>query len=77
MIAQVLAGVSLPLRTSRLTKISCSFFFFFFFCLYRAAPTAYRSFQARGRIGTAAAKAANLHHSHNNVGSELCLRPIP
>ena len=32
-----------------------------------AAPAAYGSSQARGRI------AAGLHHSHSNVGSKLCL----
>ena len=30
--------------------------------------------QARSQIRAAA---ANLHHSHSNVGSEPCLRPIP
>ena len=42
--------------------------------LFRAAPMAYGSFQARGRIG---AVAANLHHSHSNTGSERHLQPIP
>ena len=50
------------------------FFFFFFFCLFRATPTAYGSSQVRGRIG---ATAANLHHSHSNLGSEPGLRPTP
>ena len=49
------------------------FFFFFFFCLFRAAPTAYGSSRARGRIR---AVAAGLHHSHSNMGSELHLGPI-
>ena len=40
--------------------------FFFFFCLSRAAPEAYGSSQARGRVG---ALAAGLHHSHTNTGS--------
>ena len=40
----------------------------------RAAPEAYGSSQARGRIG---ATAAGLHHSHSNARSELCLRVIP
>ena len=35
-------------------------FFFFFFLLFRAAPTAYESSQARGQIRDAA---ASLHHS--------------
>ena len=42
------------------------FFPFFLFCLSRAALAAYGSSQARGQIG---ATAANLHHSHNSVGS--------
>ena len=40
---------------------------FFFFGLFRAAPAAYGSSQARGRIGPAA---AGLHHSHSDLGSE-------
>ena len=35
---------------------------------------AYGGSQARGRIGAAA---AGLHHSHSNLGSELCLRLTP
>ena len=46
----------------------------FFFCYFRAAPTAYGDFQARGQIE---AVAASLHHSHSNMGSELHLQPIP
>ena len=48
------------------------FILFFMCCLFRAAPVAYRSSQARGRIR---AVAAGLHHSHSNssTGSELCL----
>ena len=42
--------------------------------LFRAAPVAYGSFQARGQIG---ASAAGLHHRHSNAGSEPCLRPTP
>ena len=42
--------------------------------LFRYAPTAYGSSQARGQIGAAA---TSLHHSHSNSGSEPCLRPIP
>ena len=42
--------------------------------LFRAAPMAYRSSQARDRI---AAAAASLYHSHNNTGSEPRLRPTP
>ena len=43
-----------------------------FFCLFRAAPAAYGSSQARGRIG---AVAAGLYQSH--ARSELRLRPTP
>ena len=41
-------------------------FFSFFFLLFRAAPVAPGSSQARGLIGAAA---AGLHHSHSNAGS--------
>ena len=44
--------------------------FFFFFCIFRATPVAYEIYQARSQIE---ATAAGLHHSHSNVGSELCL----
>ena len=53
------------------------FFFlsFFFFCLlFRAAPMAHGSFQARGSVR---AVAANNSHSHSNAGSELHLQPTP
>ena len=55
-------------------NICVCFIIFFcpFFCLFRAASTANRSSQARGRIGTVA---ASLHHCHSNIGSELRLRP--
>ena len=43
-----------------------------FFLLFRAIPAAYRSSQARGKIGAAA---AGLCHRHSNVVSELCLHP--
>ena len=43
-----------------------------FFFLFRAAPEAYGSSQARGWIG---ATAANLHHSHCNARSELHVWP--
>ena len=41
---------------------------------FRAAPTAYGSFRARGQIG---AVAADLHHSHSNVESKLSPWPTP
>ena len=43
-----------------------------FFFLFRATPTAHGNFQARGRIGPAA---ASLYHSHSNARSEPHLRP--
>ena len=54
------------------THLHVSHFCFFvgsFVCcfLFRVAPLAYVSSQARGRIG---AVAASLHHSHSNSGSE-------
>ena len=51
--------------------VLCIAIFFFFF---RAAPAAHGSSQARGRIGTTA---ADVHHSHSNMESELHLQPIP
>ena len=45
-----------------------------FFCLFRAAPVAYKSSQARGQIG---AVAASQHHSHSNSGSKEHLRTTP
>ena len=42
----------------------------YLFSLFRAAPGAYGSSQARDRIR---AIAACLHHSNSNVGSKLCL----
>ena len=55
----------------KLFKIKSSFLplvsFFSAFLLFRAAPVAYGGSQARDRIGAAA---ANLHHSHSNMGSE-------
>jgi len=48
-------------------NITNSFFFFF---LFRAAPAACGSSQARGQIGAAA---AGLYHSHSNARSELHL----
>ena len=43
-----------------------------FFFLFRAAPAAYGSFQARGRVGVIV---AGLHNSQSNSGSEPHLRP--
>ena len=50
------------------------FFFFFLIAFFWATPTAYESFQARGRIGVAA---AGLNHRHSNARFELCLRLTP
>ena len=44
-----------------------------FFFLFMAVPVAYRSSQARGRIGAAA---AGLCHSHSNARSQLRLQPM-
>ena len=60
--------------TTRNPHCFFGFCFFFFFCLFRAAPAAYGSTQARGQIGVVA---AGLPHSHSNLGSELRLRPTP
>ena len=49
-------------------------FCFLFFSLFRAAPTAYGSSQAMGRIW---AVAADLHHSHRNTRYMLHLWPTP
>ena len=49
-------------------------FFFFFFLLFRAAPEAYGSSQARGLIG---AIAAGLHHSSQQHGILNLLRARP
>ena len=55
--------------------ICLGFFLLLFVCwLFRAAPKAYRSSQARGLI---AATAAGLCHSHSNLGSEPHLGPTP
>ena len=48
--------------------------FFFPLPLFKAVFAAYVSSQARGLIGAAA---ADLHHSHSNMGSEPHLRPTP
>ena len=45
-----------------------------FLFILRAEPAAYGNSQARGPIR---AVAASLHHSHSNLESEHCLRPIP
>ena len=47
------------------------YYFVGFFLLFRAAPMAYGSSQARGQIGVAAGS-----HSHRHMGSKLCLQPI-
>ena len=46
----------------------------FFFAISWAAPTAYGSSQARGRIR---AVAASIRQSHSNTGSEPRLQPTP
>ena len=47
-------------------------FFFFFFLLFRSAPEAYGSSQARGQIG---ATDASPYHSHSNASSQMHLQP--
>jgi len=54
-----------------LRKFSSAFVLFCF--VFRAAPVAYGSSQARGHIRAAA---AGLHHSHNNPGSKPSLQPM-
>ena len=49
------------------------FCFIFNFFIFRAAPKACGSSQARDRIG---AVAAGLRHNHSTSGSEPCLLPI-
>ena len=61
---------------------SCRFILFYLFLLacllacllFRAAPAAYGSSQAKGQIG---ATATSLYHSHSNARSELHLQPTP
>ena len=48
--------------------------FTYLFVFFRAALAAYGGSQARDQIR---AVVAGHHHSHNNVGSELRLRPTP
>ena len=49
-------------------------FVLFCFVFFKVHTTAYGNFQARGRIGTAA---ASLDRSHSNMGSELHQRLTP
>ena len=58
-----------PKLIFKYNTISIKIFFVFFvlFAFSRAAPTAHGGSQARGLIG---ARAADLHHSHGNAGSE-------
>ena len=48
--------------------------FIHIYIFFRATLATYRSSQSRGQIRAAA---ADLHHSHSNVGSKPCLRPTP
>ena len=63
----------LPIRTEPLVRFSwmticplALFLNFVYFLLFRATPAAFGSPRARGQIE---ATAADLHHSHSNVGS--------
>ena len=60
-IIQSIKILTLTMQWGKMLFQSITFFFFFFFLLFRAAPKAYGSFQARGQIGAAA---AGLYHSH-------------
>ena len=64
-----------PDSVNHMLPLLCIFLFSFF--LFRAAPTAYGSFQARGQTGAAA---ASLHHSHSNgntnTRSQIYLRAM-
>ena len=44
--------------------------YLFIYCFFRATPAAHGCYQAKGRIGAAA---ASLNHSHRIVGSEMQL----
>ena len=50
-----------------LGTLICNLFIYLFIWLFRAAPVACGSSQARGQIR---AMAAGLQHSHSNAGSE-------
>ena len=54
--------------------IGHNFIFIYLLCFFRATPVTYGNSQCRGQIG---ATAAGLHHSHNNEGSKVSLRPTP
>ena len=57
----------------RVAKERCLLLFFFLiFFIFRAAPVAYESSQARGHI---VAITAGLHHSHSHSRSEPHLQP--
>ena len=62
-----------PKRVNGIFQYVSCHSFLYLFGLFSAALKAYGDSQARGRMG---AIAAGLCHSHSNVGSELCLRPI-
>ena len=55
-------------------KVTSSFIIIIIILLFSAAPVAYGSFQARGRIGAAA---AGLRHIHSSARSEPHLQTIP
>ena len=48
--------------------------FYFYLFAFQARPNGIWKFQARGQTG---ATAASLHHSHGNMGWELCLQSTP
>ena len=66
--------VKFSICSINITVSVLSLLFFVCFCLFRAAPEAYGSCQARGQIW---AIAAGLCHSHSHARSELHLLPTP
>ena len=66
---------NIPGCSSNIGKgIMLLYFMFYFIHLFRPAPAAYGSSQARAQIR---AVAASICHSHSNVGSKPHLRPKP
>ena len=61
------SGQSIKEHMGSLILSGVTVFLFSLFFLFRAAPVAHGSSQARCQIG---AVAAGLHHSHSSIGSE-------
>ena len=60
------------MTSTAIMSIQSSSSYLLLFLLFRAAPAAYGSSQARGQIR---AIATGLRHSHSNAGSKSRLRP--